>query len=278
MCYCYCYCLFLIVSYRECHRRLATLHAQQQAGRFDQTSCPICLEDFNTNADENSSDTSLLICGHKFCTSCLDSWFNQQPQSNQRCPICRQDRNDWSSALDNNDNTNDDENGDAKDKNRTETDVNDDESTDVSSEEKMNDNNIHLHGNGAKTSTSDSTFYDSNVHNSNNNGNGSGQQSNMRFRGRPNLENWIFRNELLFRMNRMRFLYPRYVDNGMVHRWSRQGYRGSYTQDTQFRARNPSSAFRGSSRNSSAWGGRSSSGFSFGGGSSFGGGGGGGRW
>eukprot|EP01083_Nonionella_stella_P013161 37088_1 len=87
-------------DYRECKRQLARLYAQKQANKFASSSCPVCLEDFpvnNTdNATENERQTAILICGHKFCKDCLDLWFASQSVSNQKCPICRHDRDDWS--------------------------------------------------------------------------------------------------------------------------------------------------------------------------------------
>ena len=89
----------------------------------------------------------------------------------------------------------------------------------------------------------------------------------------------MFQQELLFRMRRIRYLYPRYVSDDMVSRWSRPDYTGSFCRDSSFVRANPNYVPPSTSRSGSSWGGGSrSSGFSFGGGSSSGGGGGGGGW
>ncbi|KAJ1617979.1 hypothetical protein T492DRAFT_1095990 [Pavlovales sp. CCMP2436] len=43
-------------------------------------SCPICLA-------EALVDASALLCGHAFCTECIDKWYTHSPL--QTCPVCR---------------------------------------------------------------------------------------------------------------------------------------------------------------------------------------------
>jgi len=54
---------------------------QEEVGRdeFDQTMCPICLEELR--------DPAALECGHRFHRGCIDPWI----QSHGTCPLCRAD-------------------------------------------------------------------------------------------------------------------------------------------------------------------------------------------
>jgi uncharacterized protein YjbI with pentapeptide repeats len=47
----------------------------------NQTTCPICRENFNKN-----HTVSVLPCGHIFCQNCIDLWLNQFSS----CPLCRE--------------------------------------------------------------------------------------------------------------------------------------------------------------------------------------------
>lgn len=82
----------------------------------------------------------------------------------------------------------------------------------------------------------------------------------------------LFYPEYLFRLNRMHYLYPRYVTTDMVNRWGDENYRQPLAADAQFRALEPRvvEAARSSGRGGSS--------YSFGGGGSSGGGGGGSSW
>ena len=42
-------------------------------------NCPICFNIINENTTTN--------CGHSFCNSCIEEWFNK---GNSECPMCRQ--------------------------------------------------------------------------------------------------------------------------------------------------------------------------------------------
>ena len=101
-------------EYNQVRRKLERLDRERALARatnFEQTSCPICLEEFATTAttatatDSSSSGTApaeqsqssasaaadrapdLLRCGHKFCRDCIDDWLRRQQTT---CPICRQ--------------------------------------------------------------------------------------------------------------------------------------------------------------------------------------------
>ena len=60
--------------------------AAQRAQRFDQPSCPVCLEEFARGGGADETRPELLACGHKFCLDCLEEWL----QRSNACPICRQ--------------------------------------------------------------------------------------------------------------------------------------------------------------------------------------------
>ena len=196
-------------DYRSCSRQLAALHAAREARRFNQISCPICLEEFDTNNNQNERQTAILICGHKFCKDCLDSWF-QNVRSNRKCPICRHDSTDWSAATD-------EQRGDIEEKKQ---DDNDDHGDDREDDIKRDDTDDRFRpssfGGYDKTSTSDDSFYEmrneQNMRNDNNNNNESGM-FRRRHRGynRYGCNDWMFQQELLFRMRRIRYLYPRYL-------------------------------------------------------------------
>jgi len=47
--------------------------------------CPICLKD-NLNDNLNNNLLCKTSCGHTFCKTCIDPWFNK---GRQDCPMCR---------------------------------------------------------------------------------------------------------------------------------------------------------------------------------------------
>jgi uncharacterized membrane protein YgcG len=80
-------------EYNEVKKKLKRLDRERALARsrnYQQTSCPVCLEDFTADDnDENGQPVrapDLLRCGHKFCRECLNEWMKRQ----QTCPICRQ--------------------------------------------------------------------------------------------------------------------------------------------------------------------------------------------
>lgn len=275
-------------DYRQCEARLAALHAQREARRFNQSSCAICLEDFPAShlsvGDDGWRETALLVCGHKFCKECLDSWFAMQRMTHP-CPICRHDRDDWSIARDGRHSNNDqnvegnheaDEKRDDMDDRRDHREEGPDDGPDGDSD--IGDNGWNGGGHH-KSSTSDA-FYNSGTSANHNGMNGFGARRRHVNAGRDRLENDLFQQELAFRMMRMRHYYPRYISRDMADRWSQPDYSGSYTQDRAFQRANPNYRPPASSRSGgrSSWGSSGGGGFSFGGGSSAGGGGGGGGW
>jgi len=72
--------------------------AEALQGRYDCTSCPICLEAFppepTPGLTKNGSDMlplKLLRCGHVFDETCWNEWINSGQGTVRRCPICQQD-------------------------------------------------------------------------------------------------------------------------------------------------------------------------------------------
>ena len=77
--------------------------AEALQGRYQCTSCPICLNDFESeNGDDNSSSEApmigsdglplrLLRCGHVFDETCWTEWIETGQGNCQKCPICNQD-------------------------------------------------------------------------------------------------------------------------------------------------------------------------------------------
>jgi uncharacterized membrane protein YgcG len=57
--------------------------AESLAEKFAAVSCPICLENFDTE-DTNDAEVRTLDCGHQFCFPCIEEWL----KNNKTCPIC----------------------------------------------------------------------------------------------------------------------------------------------------------------------------------------------
>eukprot|EP00483_Globobulimina_turgida_P000732 UN00732 len=51
-----------------------------------QMRCVICLNQFN---DDVSINTTILICGHRFCTLCLETYERIRKDKKCACPTCR---------------------------------------------------------------------------------------------------------------------------------------------------------------------------------------------
>jgi uncharacterized membrane protein YgcG len=66
--------------------------AEALQGRFQATSCPICLESFkDTKTGSDDQPIRLLRCGHVFDESCWNEWVSSGQGSISRCPICKMD-------------------------------------------------------------------------------------------------------------------------------------------------------------------------------------------
>jgi len=222
--------------------------------------------------------TKLLICGHKFCAECLDSWFSQN--NNQKCPICRHDRDDFSHLNDEKD-----EHKSVHDE-KDEKDVHDDSSNNDNNNNNNNNNHDNFYQSDKNTQNqnqnqNNSEFEFINPRNYNFNQNTGGlRYRGPRFQnvGRSIMEDWMIQNELRFRLLRLQRQFPSYLDNNMINRWSDRNYNaGNFAQDNTFQHRAPDYTTSHSS-NGRSFSSGSRSGFHFGGGSSRGGGGGGGSW
>lgn len=232
--------------------------AEALQGRFQATSCPICLEAFPTSADgdENSGDNSptrtigsdgeplkLLRCGHCFDESCWAEWVNKGRGQIDKCPICQQfvgpEITNQSQNESNSTST-------TRTENETEArgnDTNDNASTNV------RDAPTDIVRNDA-LSPHDRAI----------------QQ---------------YRYERNFRLARLAVRYPRFITTRQVQQWTSSTYNGSLVRDPTFVQNDPAvqsaRAEAGKASNGTGrGGGGSSGGSSFGGGQS--GGGRGGRW
>lgn len=81
--------------------------AEALQGRYQCTSCPICLDDFQTYSDRNESPSGtastsdrvgsdglplkLLRCGHVFDQTCWTEWIETGQGNFSQCPVCNQD-------------------------------------------------------------------------------------------------------------------------------------------------------------------------------------------
>ena len=71
--------------------------AEALQGRYQCTSCPICLENFENAPGEVPTKGSdglplkLLRCGHVFDETCWSEWVSSGTGNILRCPICQQD-------------------------------------------------------------------------------------------------------------------------------------------------------------------------------------------
>eukprot|EP00526_Cylindrotheca_closterium_P012057 CAMPEP_0113659736 /NCGR_PEP_ID=MMETSP0017_2-20120614/32523_1 /TAXON_ID=2856 /ORGANISM="Cylindrotheca closterium" /LENGTH=463 /DNA_ID=CAMNT_0000574319 /DNA_START=47 /DNA_END=1438 /DNA_ORIENTATION=+ /assembly_acc=CAM_ASM_000147 len=81
--------------YAEAASQLSAIdRAQAEAlqGQFNASSCPICLEDFVSNAiGSDERPIKLLRCGHVFDASCWEEWVNSGQGQVSKCPICKKD-------------------------------------------------------------------------------------------------------------------------------------------------------------------------------------------
>lgn len=66
--------------------------AEALQGRFQATSCPICLERFVEPGSQGSDHKplKLLRCGHVFDDTCWSEWVSSGQGQVDRCPICKQ--------------------------------------------------------------------------------------------------------------------------------------------------------------------------------------------
>jgi uncharacterized membrane protein YgcG len=66
--------------------------AEALQGRYQATSCPICLENFKSSTvGSDDQPIKLLRCGHVFDESCWSEWVNSGQGNVRKCPICKKD-------------------------------------------------------------------------------------------------------------------------------------------------------------------------------------------
>jgi hypothetical protein len=82
-------------AYAQAASQLTELdRAQAEAlqGRYQATSCPICLENFESSTvGSDDQPIKLLRCGHVFDESCWSEWVNSGQGNVSKCPICQKD-------------------------------------------------------------------------------------------------------------------------------------------------------------------------------------------
>mmetsp|Transcript_12183 Transcript_12183/g.13402 ORF Transcript_12183/g.13402 Transcript_12183/m.13402 type:complete len:527 (+) Transcript_12183:131-1711(+) len=230
--------------------------AEALQGRYQCTSCPICLEPFPTASENNNGSEAenattdrtaipaqrlgsdgkplkLLRCGHVFDETCWSEWVTSGTGNVRKCPICNQDVGSTDNAtLTNRGETEGDQVAVVRDEV-------------VQNDENDNNNNVLRQRNHRAVAERDD-----------------GEQRIMR----------MFRRERNFRLMRMAARYPDYVRPQQLQRWTDSSYDGSLARDTSFVRNNPTYNSPGHPSSS----GSSSGGGSFGGGRSSGGRGG--RW
>jgi uncharacterized membrane protein YgcG len=66
--------------------------AEALQGRYQATSCPVCLENFKSSTvGSDDQPIKLLRCGHVFDESCWSEWVNSGQGNVTKCPICQKD-------------------------------------------------------------------------------------------------------------------------------------------------------------------------------------------
>mmetsp|Transcript_70616 Transcript_70616/g.169199 ORF Transcript_70616/g.169199 Transcript_70616/m.169199 type:complete len:365 (-) Transcript_70616:71-1165(-) len=108
ICFCCTYALMPCAMLADCCRRrsmrakaeaakqdaeadLQRLQEELKRDEFDQTMCPICLENFVDGSDASSPPSTQsvqkLACGHRFHAQCIGPWIAERGA----CPLCRCD-------------------------------------------------------------------------------------------------------------------------------------------------------------------------------------------
>ena len=217
-------------KYVEARSRLSKLdkdRALALQGKYECTSCAICLEDFpqvtkgeermplayNDPANSNAAASAipdlptvgsdgwplkLLRCGHAFDATCWDKWVGSGHGDPGRCPICKQSVGGSPPPV----------------------------------------SPISQQGSASYSRGGGEIF---------------GQESSVN----------AFELERAFRLNQMRMMYPRYVRRADVERWTTEGYTAPLASDPSFTGNNPqrySSSGGDRHAGGSSFGGGSSSG------------------
>ena len=306
-------------EYAEVKRKLKRLDRERALARsqnFDQTSCPICFEEF-TRSNSNDTDVpvagvpvaeetedrrrveqlpvaevspvqqeqeeqrapDLLRCGHKFCRECLNEWLLRS----ETCPICRQPaKKVGSSERDMRDGPPPGTDSTSTDSNdRTDRNDRDDKSNSTNDKNKKNATRLdHEYKQCEAELPSHSTTGTESHSRATRRGGRTTSTTHTRtgFQGHQfNRHRPYDGLEIAFRLASLRRMHPNYINQNDVNRWSSSSFHDNMHTDSTFIQRNnPTSYSRNAGTGSRGF--SSSRGGSFGGGSSQGGGGGGGGW
>lgn len=175
-----------------------------QGSYQETTSCPICLEDFaSKQCGSDGHPIQLLRCGHVFDKTCYEKWISSGNGDITKCPVCRADVRI------------------GRDDPPLQQEV-DYSSFDETSDQQLGDlTSVESEG--------DRTNNESNIPN---------EIRNVEPQMSINIQ---YRQDRLFRLERLSELYPRYITSDTVTRWSSPSFQGLLVDDPSFRSRNPSS-------------------------------------
>jgi len=70
------FCHYVFLSLEAANFSIHYMHPQERATAEDNESCIICMDDI--------SNPMTLVCGHRFCTECIDQQFSFK----KACPTC----------------------------------------------------------------------------------------------------------------------------------------------------------------------------------------------
>mmetsp|Transcript_6545 Transcript_6545/g.11878 ORF Transcript_6545/g.11878 Transcript_6545/m.11878 type:complete len:500 (-) Transcript_6545:74-1573(-) len=247
-------------AYAQVASQLSELDRAQaealQGNYHPQTSCPICLESFESDTlGSDGQPIKLLRCGHVFDESCWSEWVSSGRGDVMKCPVCRMDVGASS---------------------RHHQHAESDEST-------RSSENISISPSAAPTAapTMDQVVVDETS--------GENEQEREQLLGSQQQEDALvmddpgraralrlYQQERNFRLLRLSNMYSRYVTSEQVMRWSSPTYNGQMVRDPSFASNDPtrnlrhpsstgnrglgSSGYGGSGFSSGFGGGRSSGG------------------
>jgi len=243
------------VEVRSQLNRLDHERALALMGRYQCTSCPICLEDFRSGSVEYENETNgnedvigsdglpvrVLRCGHAFDETCFKDWIRMGRSSDvTKCPVCKMDITGDSTTTTTTRTTPVDDISTNSD-NNDDDDDNDDDSFSSSSSSSDDDNDVTDPFFSTTTTTTEQ---------------------------RHSLQRGWYQSERNFRLTRIRDRYPEYVQPSQLERWMRSNYEDSLPNDREFVRRDPAqdNTERSASGSRSSRSYRESSGGGFGGG------------
>ena len=183
-----------------------------QVSYQETTSCPICLEDFaSKKCGSDGHPIQLLRCGHVFDKTCYEQWISSGNGDITKCPVCRAD-------------------------------VRIGHENPPIHQEVNHSLSEGYHGSSDETGDlrlEDLSTFESEGGRSNNENTILNEIRHDEPRMSINIQ---FREDRIFRLERLSELYPRYITSDTVTRWSSPSFHGSLADDPSFRSRNPSSS------------------------------------